>query len=309
MSGGVGSSARTASLPLVQRIVTSDGEAFAEMHDNGASFLMVANATSIIRWIVGQTSERALAKLIEKALHLEDRTRRHTRPPLMLDIGANAGYFGMMAAAYGASVVLFEPQPACGTWIDMQIKANGHGERVKLVRAALAAAPPSPGERLSLAKDGTRLPGCAGHFDIAGRSNADLASPLVKAASIKEAAAKAAAGTSASSSEGLYADFVSFSHGAHHWMPHALRRAITVTDTRADAPLEAGRTSDTSSSTASMSSSREIDFVKVWPPRGCPEARTVPTQCPHSARTRHCTCALFSPPRAHRWMSTGPNSA
>ena len=68
MSGGMGNARATAGLPLVERIVTSNGEAFAAMRDNDASFLMVANATSIIQWIVKMPSERILAETIAHAL-------------------------------------------------------------------------------------------------------------------------------------------------------------------------------------------------------------------------------------------------
>ena len=279
MSGGIGTARATAGLPLVERIVKSQGEAFASMRDNDASFLMVANATSIIQWIVKMPSERVLASLLAHALAA---AREATRGrPLMLDIGANAGYFGMMAAACGANVVLFEPQPACGAWINLQIAANHMGGQSHLVRAALAAAPPRPGERLSLAKDGTRLPPCAGHFDIAGRSDkADEASPLVHAAALREAAAAAMrtkpmplplplsspataapaalGATPTSGVEPLYADLISLWHGNHTWMPNVLRRALASTGLYHEHTTSADRTPR-----STRAEHVAISFVKV----------------------------------------------
>ena len=36
-----------------------------------------------------------------------------TRPPLIIDVGANTGYYSILAATLGCPVVAFEPQPGC----------------------------------------------------------------------------------------------------------------------------------------------------------------------------------------------------
>ena len=50
----------------------------------------------------------------------------------MLDIGANQGYFGIMALAYGCKVEFFEPQPACHHIISNLVYANKFQNWAKL---------------------------------------------------------------------------------------------------------------------------------------------------------------------------------
>ena len=66
----------------------------------------------------------------------------HGRRQLVLDIGANEGLFGLVAAAWGCEVVLYEPQPACVSLLHAAIQRNGFGDRVSVVPAAVAPLPP-----------------------------------------------------------------------------------------------------------------------------------------------------------------------
>jgi hypothetical protein len=90
MSGGIPPNAVsiTAQLPLVHRIVHVGGQPFGELRDGGATFLMAAQATSILRWVTKMPSERYVARIVADAL---GGARKSASTVLMLDIGANAG--------------------------------------------------------------------------------------------------------------------------------------------------------------------------------------------------------------------------
>ncbi len=47
------------------------------------------------------------------------------RKNYVIDIGANAGYFGLMSLTLGCNVHFFEPQPGCNFLIANQVQANG----------------------------------------------------------------------------------------------------------------------------------------------------------------------------------------
>ena len=50
--------------------------------------------------------------------------RSTASPPLVLDVGANAGFYGILSLAYGANVVFFDAQPSCWQWIESALHAN-----------------------------------------------------------------------------------------------------------------------------------------------------------------------------------------
>ena len=56
-----------------------------------------------------------------------------TRSKLVLDIGANEGYFGLLSAYWGCRTILFEPQPGCQTQLHGAILINGLSHVAELV--------------------------------------------------------------------------------------------------------------------------------------------------------------------------------
>eukprot|EP01095_Lingulamoeba_sp_RSL-Kostka_P007874 TRINITY_DN2560_c0_g1_i7.p1 TRINITY_DN2560_c0_g1~~TRINITY_DN2560_c0_g1_i7.p1 ORF type:complete len:279 (+),score=80.22 TRINITY_DN2560_c0_g1_i7:158-994(+) len=48
---------------------------------------------------------------------------------LVLDVGANAGFYGLLSASFGWDVLSIEPQPHCDQWIRLAALANGFGNR------------------------------------------------------------------------------------------------------------------------------------------------------------------------------------
>jgi len=63
----------------------------------------------------------------------------NTSLPVVLDIGANSGFYGLLAAAMGCRVIFFEPQPYCTWMIEQSIVANGWttNKRLSIVRGAV----------------------------------------------------------------------------------------------------------------------------------------------------------------------------
>ena len=219
MSGGIPSDALaiTAKLRFVNGLVkrqTADGRnvVFANITDAGSTFLAAAEAASILRWVAIMKSERWLAELLGRALAIR-LIDGNAGQPLMMDIGANAGYFGLLAAGLGADVIFFEPQPACHVWIHDSIRANKYERHAHLVRAALGAeAPVGEAARLFLGKIGTNMKdiGCAGGFDIAGRVSAPVNASLDGEDELQD----------------VFAHVRTFWDGDRNWMPSALERVL-----------------------------------------------------------------------------------
>ena len=218
MSGAIvpDCAAIAASLRIVNSVVALETAAngtsaqFANITDQGATFFAPAEACSILRWVATMKSERWLAMLMSRAIAsplADDEAGR----PVMLDIGANAGYFGLLAAGLGANVIFFEPQPACHLWIKSSVHASNFGAHTHLVKAALGAEPPiGKAAHLFLGKDGTNMKniGCAGHFNIAGR----VSQPT--------------GGKEGEVGQDSFADVISFWDGSRTWMPMALQRTV-----------------------------------------------------------------------------------
>ena len=97
-------------------------------------------------------------------------------PPLVLDVGANAGFYGILSLAYGANVVFFDAQPSCWQWIESALHANNvysstsaHFskvfERAQLVTAAIATQRSQlKVERPTIRVD--RSSGCDGQYSL-----------------------------------------------------------------------------------------------------------------------------------------------
>lgn len=56
----------------------------------------------------------------------------------MLDVGANAGYFGLLAAKYGHKVLLFDLQPECQAIVHNSILVNGFAGHAHVIAAGVS---------------------------------------------------------------------------------------------------------------------------------------------------------------------------
>eukprot|EP01127_Copromyxa_protea_P013383 TRINITY_DN3594_c0_g1_i1.p1 TRINITY_DN3594_c0_g1~~TRINITY_DN3594_c0_g1_i1.p1 ORF type:complete len:341 (-),score=70.30 TRINITY_DN3594_c0_g1_i1:150-1067(-) len=60
------------------------------------------------------------------------------QPPLVLDVGANMGYFTLYAAKMGCRVIAFEPLPRLVNFIRMNLELNHLTDRVLIVEGAVS---------------------------------------------------------------------------------------------------------------------------------------------------------------------------
>ena len=65
--------------------------------------------------------------------------RATTPPPLVLDVGANLGYFTLLAAAHGCRVRAYEPSPGMADGVRASVALNGFGALVTVVNAGVGA--------------------------------------------------------------------------------------------------------------------------------------------------------------------------
>jgi FkbM family methyltransferase len=60
-------------------------------------------------------------------------------PPLVVDVGSNAGFYTLFAASLGARVVALDAQPHCNQFVRLGALASGFGDRVRVVGGFAAA--------------------------------------------------------------------------------------------------------------------------------------------------------------------------
>ena len=62
-----------------------------------------------------------------------------TKPETFLDVGANFGYYSLIAAAMGTpKVIAFEPSPEIAHFLSLNIESNGLSDQVRLERRAVS---------------------------------------------------------------------------------------------------------------------------------------------------------------------------
>jgi FkbM family methyltransferase len=86
---------------------------------------------STTKWICGNVQERRIAAIM---LHVFDgKCSDPSNPGLMLDIGSNVGYFGMLGLRGGCEVLAFDLQVGCQKFINNAIVMNGYEDRGRVV--------------------------------------------------------------------------------------------------------------------------------------------------------------------------------
>jgi FkbM family methyltransferase len=69
---------------------------------------------------------------------VQNAIKRLCRPGVtFFDVGANFGYYSMLATRFGASSIAFEPDSANAETLLLHARLNGFGDRIRLVRAAV----------------------------------------------------------------------------------------------------------------------------------------------------------------------------
>ena len=138
-----------------------------------AVFNLHANATQIVHYVHSQWGERWVASVFHRALSGMS-NRCDSSSMLVLDIGANAGYYGMLALALGARVIFFDAQPSCWHFISTAVSASPHARRAQIVRGGVSTQPYPVRIDLTAGNDATYKAwqqDCDGHFGMRGRSD------------------------------------------------------------------------------------------------------------------------------------------
>jgi len=77
---------------------------------------------------------------------------------IVLDIGANIGYYGMLAASLGCKVLMFDPQPQCARYIQTNIERNNFQSQVRVI--------PRPASDSPITMSVSESTGCDGRFPM-----------------------------------------------------------------------------------------------------------------------------------------------
>ena len=130
-----------------------------------ASFDVHAGARTIVQYMQ-HVGERWVACAFHQALR---GAKSGPRAPIVVDIGANAGYYTMLSLALGARVAAFDAQPSCWTFIAAALTKNGFDkpEVAQLVRGGVSPRPHTT--YLDVAAGGANHT-CDGKFGQRGRA-------------------------------------------------------------------------------------------------------------------------------------------
>jgi FkbM family methyltransferase len=100
--------------------------------------------TANVRWVHESHAELAIGNMFHTVLKPASVSSAGIAgSPRMVDVGANDGFDSMLAAAYGARVVAFEPQLLCVMRLQIAIAAHPHYAHAPLLYRNLVAASPT----------------------------------------------------------------------------------------------------------------------------------------------------------------------
>jgi FkbM family methyltransferase len=131
------------------------------------------NSSEIMGWILGNGGEAAVHRLLDYLFRREclaaNTTARANVVPggVFVDVGANAGYYSMLALTHGCQSLMFDPQAACAALIQQNVCLNErYATRDGALGAVLINNPVSDQHvNLSLAEVAGELK-CIGTFSV-----------------------------------------------------------------------------------------------------------------------------------------------
>ena len=134
-------------------------------HDNLETMRCAANGKypffmyggEIANWVCNNRGEQAVTAVMLNIFERECRTPSLNSNNLMLDVGSNHGYFGLLALKMGCEALLFDLQPECQQMINNAIVRNNFTKSGRLVPRARGV---SDGEGLLMVPS----KGCEGRF-------------------------------------------------------------------------------------------------------------------------------------------------
>jgi FkbM family methyltransferase len=99
-----------------------------------ANITILMHDTGMIKWICGEKNSQEL-KVSRVMIHAFE---KYGSRGLMLDIGANAGYYSLLAAKMGHNSVQFDLQPECQTILRNSVLANNFQKQIITVAAGVS---------------------------------------------------------------------------------------------------------------------------------------------------------------------------
>lgn len=97
-------------------------------------------------WDSGMFHERREARIAQHIFNSQCQLRARTgwlassKPPLVLDVGANSGFFSLLALAHGCRATAYEPVRLIADFIELSVSLNnGFGERFTLHNSIVTA--------------------------------------------------------------------------------------------------------------------------------------------------------------------------
>jgi FkbM family methyltransferase len=99
----------------------------------GGKYPILMQNNGIHKWVCGQENHVTLAML-----YVFNKYANENKAGLMLDVGANAGYYSLLAAKLGHKSVQFDLQPTCITILRNSVIVNGFSDRVWTIAAGVS---------------------------------------------------------------------------------------------------------------------------------------------------------------------------
>ena len=118
-----------------------EGNRFLMVHQDRDSsdrilpFLLRHEHQSMVVFSTVLTSVDCNGKISEKKTATCVHHGRAGRKPLVFDVGANHGFYGLLSASTGAQVVFIDPQPHCAQYVRAAALLSGFEQQVEVVHA------------------------------------------------------------------------------------------------------------------------------------------------------------------------------
>jgi len=98
-----------------------------------------------VDWVFKDPGEHFVLSVFRRVLHNGDACSADAagQRPVVLDIGANEGFFGLLATAWGCRAVFFEPQPGCQKMIRAAFARNSFSPSTARLVPHPVAEPPA----------------------------------------------------------------------------------------------------------------------------------------------------------------------
>jgi len=108
-----------------------------QLHEQSKNHSLFMHDTGIVKWVCTNHGEKQVTKVMvhvfQNYYNSISSSQSDTQRGIMLDVGANAGYYGIMAASYRLPAVLFDLQPECVEVIQNSIFVNGFGDYMRVI--------------------------------------------------------------------------------------------------------------------------------------------------------------------------------